>query len=414
MATIPPNNETPTGQDWHHPTPRIVGADNPWQAAEEQGTQESLPTGAAAAPAEEEIGEWTRWSRENPLQSEPPPPTQSQYWAEEPSSSNWDQRASEFDPVQGPFPEWRGFPPTPWKNREEDFVPQPVGFERCPTCSRFIRGGRWALRQHQLSSSGCIAARTGAPARQPCYLCGKMLAAGDHWARTQHSRFCPGSRRPEQGPPAHPTTRLDGDDDWDNSPNHRQDHWNERQEPVNNSSSYQDSGAWRWDNERQDHYSDESYCHSEWANAAARLRRWRQNESWDNSEWTTSWQDERQHGWQGHQRWYENDNERDDSNHANDYHQPNSNRWRHEDPETQDSNNSDRWHQEYQNNSAWEDQEADYHHRWRQAGTGSDGYWESNSGTQRHPESTHQDDSWQSTQWWQNGHHRGWWDSSAQ
>lgn len=49
----------------------------------------------------EKEGEWTRWSRENPVQSEPPPPTQSQYWAEEPSSSESNNyRGSEFDPVQ--------------------------------------------------------------------------------------------------------------------------------------------------------------------------------------------------------------------------------------------------------------------------------------------------------------------------
>ena len=275
-------------------------------------------------------------------------------------------------------------------------LPAPGLFEagggRCASISFHLLVASQHAQAHQQGSLAICVAK-----------CWQLVITGQGHSAAGFAQEC---RRPEQGPPAHPTTtRLDGDDDWDNSPNHRQDHWNERQEPVNNSSSYQDSGAWRWDNERQDHYSDESYCHSEWANAAARLRRWRQNDSWDNSEWTTSWQDERQHGWQGHQRWYENDNERDDSNHANDYHQPNSNRWRHEDPETQDSNNSDRWHQEYQNNSAY--------HRWRQAGTG-DGYWESNSGTQRHPESTHQDDSWQSTQWWQNGHHRGWWDSSAQ
>ena len=84
-------------------------------------------------------------------------------WAEQPNPST-SRAESEFDPVQGPFPDWEGSPPTPSKDREEDFVPLPVGLQRCPTCSRFVRGVRWALRQHQFASSGCIAARTGAAA----------------------------------------------------------------------------------------------------------------------------------------------------------------------------------------------------------------------------------------------------------
>ena len=116
MAMMPPNNETPRGQTWH-PTPSIIGADNPWQEAEE-ATQESLPTSAAAQA--EEIGEWTRWSQENPLQSESVPPTQGQSWAEQPNPST-SRAESEFDPVQGPFPDWEGSPPTPSKNREKIF-----------------------------------------------------------------------------------------------------------------------------------------------------------------------------------------------------------------------------------------------------------------------------------------------------
>lgn len=390
---MPPNDQT-----WH-PTP-IVGADNPWQEAEE-ATQESLPTSAAAQA--EEIGEWTRWSRENPLQSESAPPTQGQCWAEEPNPST-SKPESEFDPVQGPFPDWEGSPPTPWKDREEDFVPLPVGFQRCPTCSRFVRGGRWALRQHQFSSSGCIAARTGAAAKEPCYLCGKMLAAGDHWARTQHSRSCRG-RRPEQGqraPQAHPTNNWDGDEWHDSASASANDDraywsWNERQEPTNNSDSYQ--GAWRWgQHEWVDHSSNESYCHSEWGNTATAASQE------NNNEWTTS--RERQHGWQEagqyNPRWYENENEQDHQNQwqAHDYHQPNRDRWRHEE---QPSGGD--WWQDHQ--------ETDYHQRWRQAG---EGHWQSNSDRQRHTESTPcQDNSWQQSGSWQNSHDssNGWWDSSA-
>lgn len=398
---MPPNNETPRGQTWH-PTPSIIGADNPWQEAEE-ATQESLPTSAAAQA--EEIGEWTRWSQENPLQSESVPPTQGQSWAEQPNPST-SRAESEFDPVQGPFPDWEGSPPPPSKNREEDFVRLPVGLQRCPTCSRFIRGGRWALRQHQFASSGCIAARTGAAAKEPCYLCGKMLAAGDHWARTQHSRFCPG-RRPEQGQrvPAHPTNDWDGDEWHDHATANDRAYWswNERQEPANNSDSYQVAGAWRWgQHEWADHSSNESYCHSEWGNAAAS-----QEDHWDNNEWTTSWQ-ERQHGWQEagqyNPRSYENENWQDYQNHCqpNGNHQPNRDRWRHEE---QPSGGGWHWSQDRQ--------DTDYQQSWRQA---SAGHWQSNSDRQRHTESTpcqDSDNSWQSGSWWQNSHYRGWWDSST-
>jgi len=102
MATIPPNNQTPTGQDWY-PGRITLGK-----------TQKNKEKHFPPVQQLEKEGEWTRWSRENPVQSEPPPPTQSQYWAEEPSSSESNNyRGSEFDPVQGPFPYWRGSPPTP-------------------------------------------------------------------------------------------------------------------------------------------------------------------------------------------------------------------------------------------------------------------------------------------------------------
>ena len=173
----------------------------------------------------------------------------------------------------------------------------------------------------------------------------------DHWGRTQHSRFCPG-RRPEQGQraPAHPTN--DWDDEWHdhataNDPAYWS--WNERQEPANNSDSYQVAGAWRWgQHEWADHSSNESYCHSEWG------------------EWTTSWQ-ERQHGWQEAGQYnpksYENENWQDDQNQCqpNGNHQPNRDRWRHQ---KQPSGGGWHWWQDHQ--------ETDYYDNWRQA---SAGHW---------------------------------------
>ena len=263
-------------------------------------------------------------------------------WAEQPNPPT-SRAESEFDPVQGPFPDWEGSPPTPSKDREEDFVPLPVGLQRCPTCSRFVRGVRSALRQHQFALHLLVASQH-AQAQQQRSPATCAEKCGDHWGRTQHSRFCPGRR------PAHPTN--DWDDEWHdhataNDPAYWS--WNERQEPANNSDSYQVAGAWRWgQHEWADHSSNESYCHSEWG------------------EWTTSWQ-ERQHGWQEAGQYnpksYENENWQDDQNQCqpNGNHQPNRDRWRHEE---QPSGGGWHWWQDHQ--------ETDYYDNWRQA---SAGHW---------------------------------------
>ena len=66
MATIPPNNQTPTGQVWY-PGRIALGK-----------TQKNKENHFPPVQQLEKEGEWTRWSREYPVQSEPPPPTQSQ------------------------------------------------------------------------------------------------------------------------------------------------------------------------------------------------------------------------------------------------------------------------------------------------------------------------------------------------
>ena len=96
-----------------------------------------------------------------------------------------------------PLPPWEGFPPTPSKGAEEDF--QGPGGSECRICRKFVRGGRWAMRSHQIASSRCLAARDGScKAREPCADCGRSLAANDWWAKQQHQRFCPGSQRQSQ------------------------------------------------------------------------------------------------------------------------------------------------------------------------------------------------------------------------
>lgn len=67
----------------------------------------------------------------------------------------------------------------------------------CPICKKIVKGGRWQLRSHQLTSSFCLAASGRAPhAREPCEHCGRMIAADDSWAKEQHSRKCPGQSGP--------------------------------------------------------------------------------------------------------------------------------------------------------------------------------------------------------------------------
>ena len=86
-----------------------------------------------------------------------------------------------------PLPQWEGLPPTPSKGAEEDF--QGPGGSECRICQKFVRGGRWAMRSHQIASSRRLAARDGSfKAREPCADCGRSLAADDWWAKQQHQQ----------------------------------------------------------------------------------------------------------------------------------------------------------------------------------------------------------------------------------
>ena len=86
-----------------------------------------------------------------------------------------------------PLPQWEGLPPTPSTGAEEDF--QGPGGPECRICQKFVRGGRWAMRSHQIASSRRLAARDGSfKAREPCADCGRSLAADDWWAKQQHPR----------------------------------------------------------------------------------------------------------------------------------------------------------------------------------------------------------------------------------
>ena len=194
------------------------------------------------------IGEWTALVPRNPLQSESVPPTQGQSWAEQPNPST-SRAESEFDPVQGPFPDWEGSPPPPSKNRRKILyvcrldcsvaLPAPGLFEAGA-------GHCGSISLHLLVASQHAQAQQQ---RSPCYLCGKMLAAGDHWARTQHSRFLSRKKARARSKSASPSNKWLGRR-WMARPCHCQ--WSRllelewEAEPANNSDSYQVAGAWRW------------------------------------------------------------------------------------------------------------------------------------------------------------------------
>ena len=86
---------------------------------------------------------------------------------------------------------WAGQGPEPNKGVDSDVLWPSMG-GLCPICEKPIKGGRWQLRAHQLTSSRCLAASGKAPhAREACEFCGKPLAAGDAWAKFQHRQNCP-------------------------------------------------------------------------------------------------------------------------------------------------------------------------------------------------------------------------------
>ena len=124
--------------------------------------------------SKEEVPDWDRWD------------------------NHWYRHRSEEGPVDGsdahptPAPATAqaapAVDPTP---KGADDYPTPAG-QFCKACGHFVRGGRGAMRQHQLRSSWCLHRQGRMPAaREPCRYCGKMLAAQDAWSRQQHAWYCP-------------------------------------------------------------------------------------------------------------------------------------------------------------------------------------------------------------------------------
>ena len=67
----------------------------------------------------------------------------------------------------------------PSKNVLADLLPTATT-NVCGKCGKVLKGGRWALQAHQLTSSKCAEATGNGPAREPCPVCGKMIAARMH------------------------------------------------------------------------------------------------------------------------------------------------------------------------------------------------------------------------------------------
>ena len=117
-------------------------------------------------------------------------------------------------PRSGP---WSNAGPIPSKGTDTDLhLPapshmQPVGVLKCNLCGKVVKGDRWAMRAHQLTSSRCLYHQGhGLRAREPCAHCGTPLAAGDAWAKHQHERHCrrrPAGRNRPPRPPTPPLTR---------------------------------------------------------------------------------------------------------------------------------------------------------------------------------------------------------------
>lgn len=105
------------------------------------------------------------------------------------------------------------------------------GVIECTICGSWVKGGRCALQQHQLTSSKCAAASGRLESgREPCPSCGKMLAASDAWAAEQHRRFC---RPPSRSAGYRNSNRPATASNWyGRSPHHSQSSWQGWEQPA--------------------------------------------------------------------------------------------------------------------------------------------------------------------------------------
>ena len=122
--------------------------------------------------------------------------------------------------------------PPPSKNVLADLLPTATT-NICGKCGKVLKGGRWALQAHQLTSSKCAEATGNGPAREPCPMCGKMIAARDAWARQQHSAYC----KPRQ-------------QDWHNHNSDQSTTWYGRRGSWSDNKSSWDDNKSSWDDNK--------------------------------------------------------------------------------------------------------------------------------------------------------------------
>ena len=143
------------------------------------------------------------------------------------------------------------------------------GFVTCPRCGMVLKGGAAALRQHQATSSRCLAtAGEEGPGsgRTPCpHGCGKMIAFGDAWALTQHESFCVAFNRQQR------------ERERFSYPASREDRW------PHSSQSW--SSSWSWDShqsQRPSYWHDESqrWGSGYWVWCRYTDNPWSQSKSW--------------------------------------------------------------------------------------------------------------------------------------
>ena len=118
-------------------------------------------------------------------------------------------KGTDADVQLGPIPD-KGTDPDAEQATERcraTYEPVSVGVLQCNLCGKMVKGDRWALRAHQLTSSRCMYHQGHASkAREPCVHCGTPLAAGDAWARHQHARHC--RRQGGRSPPHRATSQT--------------------------------------------------------------------------------------------------------------------------------------------------------------------------------------------------------------
>ena len=229
---------------------------------------------------------WGNWQQDQAIQTEDVANTTPGPWANEPPPAQAAGAVHER--------------PTVFATKSE---PQssPAGII-CNICNHFVRGGAWALRQHQLSSSKCLCASGSFPtAREPCPRCGKMVASQDSWAMHQHSSYCGRGRRSQSQSATARPSGADNHPGWDN----RQ--YNEPRPPTRWNRS--EHTPLRQNNDSSERWNDATWHGGQWTwtEGHATTQQWRRDPReeqygvWEveSSATTQGWRREPENSWSG-------------------------------------------------------------------------------------------------------------------